>query len=68
MVGERGAGGEVGGMHIILKLRAVQRADSAQLPEVMTTTTERGSASQLTLSEGWKVGGGGCGSEQFGTA
>ena len=55
-------------MHSIMKLRSVQGADSTQPPEVMTTTTERGSGSQLTSSEGWKVGGGGCGSEQLGTA
>lgn len=55
-------------MRVIMKLRSVQGADSTQPPEVMATTTESASDSQLTSSEGWKVGGGGCGSEQFGTA
>ena len=58
----------MGGMHITMTLQSVQRADSTQLPEVMTPTAESGSGSQLTSSEGWKVGGGGCGSEQFGIA
>ena len=46
----------MGGMHITMTPQSVQRADSTQLPEVMTPTAESGSASQLTSSEGRKVG------------